>query len=643
MPLSLFHLHGDLKDLRFPRLLAALREDDFTGVFQATTRPAAAGAPADGAGEVTREVHFSAGHIAWAISTEREESLRAYLLRHRTLTEQQWAEAEDRAREGTLRQALIGLGIVDARELTQVEKGRAEEIVLALFSAREGEYRVRERQLSPGTPDLKIDPRPLILKGVLEGGDRGLILDEVGSLDTVYVVKRPVLEEAGLSLPGEFQSILRHIDGKRSIAQICSLTAMPDNFVCSVFGALSMIGAIRRNYEKTQNRARGEIVKGSEVTAAPAGTARAIVAPAAPAVMASRESVRPEPAEVEPAASLTPPPEAAEAAESVSEPATLPPISRLPFPGEGPVTPLSVEGGQTDEAEELEVEPEPELDPELEAEEVVTATADEEEPEAEPEPENERLPLESPAPAARVPITASRREAPAGAARVSPSVYDDAVPAHSSRPWFLLGGAAAVGFAALFLILMAQNPGDAGEVIQPVSKATEPLPSTVGDADDPDDAAIAEKAETPPPSPPSMADSSAPAPIAPPTESNILSEDPGGDRAGLRSGTGRESLASGDYLAAARYFGHEVAGRAGQYTIQLLTACQDDTVRRAVQSSRGSADLFILSTRLEGRDCYRVFWGKYSTATRAREALRRDVPSSFLQERSQPRITRLGG
>jgi len=590
MPLSLFHLHGDLKDLRFPRLLAALREDDFTGVFQATTRPAAGGAPAEEAAEVTREVHFSGGHIAWAISTDREESLRAYVLRHRTLTEARWAEAEEKARDGTLRQALIGLGIVDARELTQIEKGRAEEIVQALFSARDGEYRVRERQLSPGTPDLKIDPRPLILKGVLEGGDRALVLDEVGSLDTVYVVKRPVLEVSGLNLPGEFQSVLRHIDGKRSIAQICSATSMPDNFVCSLFAALSMIGAIRRNYEKTQSRGRGEIVKGTEV-------AVTAVAPRAPA----------------PPPRVMPPPPAAAIPQAAVEdvqkelPDPLPPISRTPFPGEGPVTTLaSSDDLQSDD--ELQSDDDLEVDDELDGEEEAV--------------------LE---PAIPPPVSA-------------PMMADVEVPPEeNSRPWFLLGGAAAVGAAALFLILMAQGPGDAGQALQPATEAASEAapelppgapPGDVGGADstadNPDEGDNTEGGQVT--APPPQQDSPR---IATSSGTSIFNP--------ARAGTGRESLASGDYLAAARYFGNEVSARAGQYTIQLLTACQDETIRRAVQGARGAADLFILSTRLEGRDCYRVYWGRYSSAARAREALRRDVPTSFLQERSQPRITRLGG
>ncbi|MGH9869384.1 MAG: DUF4388 domain-containing protein, partial [Candidatus Polarisedimenticolia bacterium] len=271
MPLSLFHLHGDLKDLRFPRLLAALREDDFTGVFQATFRPETSES------EITREVHFQEGSIAWAISTDPEESLRSYLLRNGAITEAQWIEAEEKARETTLRQAIVDLGLAGSAELTQIERGRAEEIVLALFNADRGEYRVRERQIAPGTPHLKIDPRALILKGVLEGGDRALILEEIGSLDTVYVVKRPVLEEPGLNLPGEFQSVLRLVDGKRSVAQVCSLLSMPDYFVCSVFAALSMVGAVRGSHARSTTPRRPVIVKGADVSPA----ARASRKPAA--------------------------------------------------------------------------------------------------------------------------------------------------------------------------------------------------------------------------------------------------------------------------------------------------------------------------------------------------------------------------
>ena len=151
MSLSLSDLHGDLKDLRFPRILKTLAKDRFSGVIQVTTT---SGDSDDGPATATREVHFSNGHIAWAISTNKQESLRTFLERGHTISDSQWNTAEERAREGSLRQALTELGLVKAEELSAIEQARAEAIVMELFSMPEGEYRVRERQLSPGTPDL---------------------------------------------------------------------------------------------------------------------------------------------------------------------------------------------------------------------------------------------------------------------------------------------------------------------------------------------------------------------------------------------------------------------------------------------------------------------------------------------------------
>ncbi|HZI94459.1 MAG TPA: hypothetical protein VFE84_09460 [Patescibacteria group bacterium] len=334
-----------------------------------------------------------------------------------------------------------------------------------------------------------------------------------------------------------------------------------------------------------------------------------------------------------------PEPESEPAIELQPEP-TPPPISRQPFPGEGPITSLEAS---------LDQEPGQEISQESELEEEIGDTVDVDDVEEELDDPRTRQPSLPDLTSSIPPVSA----------------YSDPGPGDSSRPWFLLGGAAAVGFAALFLILMAQNPGDAGEVIKPVSEAVEQPPGQgstgttpvepsgvqsdagVGPGGSDDSVArgepgsttstIADKATQSPPEnaeSPDIATRSGP--VASPGQSSILKSTPG------RTG-GRESLASGDYLAASRLFGREISSRAGQYTIQLLTACQDETVRRAVDNARGSGDLFILSTRLDGRNCYRVFWGRYPSQSRARDALRRDVPSTFLQDRNTPRITRLGG
>jgi len=623
MALSLFHLHGDLKDLRIPRLLAALREDDFTGVFQATTRPpgSEAGAAGEELNETTREVHFADGHIAWAISTDREESLKSYLLRNGALTEAQWADAELRARDATLRDALTGLGFVSPRELMQIEKGRAEEIVQALFAEREGEYRVRERQLAPGTPDLGIDPRPLILKGVLELGDRALVLDEIGTLDTVFVVKRSVLEEPGLTLPGEFQSVLRHIDGKRSVAQVCALTSLPDYFTSSVIAALSMVGAVRKNYAKTPPRSRAEIVKGADVAPAP----RPVATPADDASPASAEAQL-----------------------------DLPPIATTPFPGEGPVTPIASEEPDAS-LQEAAVSPEPPADARPpRATRARGPAGSGSAPPREEAPSHVEPRAVKPAAAARsrpdavgagpetLPLILREERRPE---TFTPSAYDDDGPDDTSRPWFLIGGAVAVGLAALFLILMAQGPGDAGEIEQPLPVATATdgggaasatdSPEYTDTSEEPDSATAVGEAAVP--DTPTGAGDSAGKGVAAPSASSMLESEPSSPAGG------HTALVRGDYRTAARQFGREVSAGSGDYTIQLLTACQDQTVKRAVETAGASPQVFILSTIVEGRNCYRVYWGRYPTQRKAQEALRHDVPATFRKQRSQPRITRLAG
>ncbi|MGH6690956.1 MAG: hypothetical protein ACREF4_09795, partial [Gammaproteobacteria bacterium] len=529
------------------------------------------------------------------------------------------------------------LGAISARELSQLERGRVEEIVKELLSARSGEYRVRERQLAPGTPDLKIDPRPLILKGILEAGDRSLVMDEIGSLDTVYVVKRPALEDSGLSVPGEFHSILRLVDGKRSIAQICAVASLPDYFVCSAFAALSVVGAVRRNYARSQGRSRGEIVKGAEVTGA--------TIPHDPAPPETPDSLLSQEAEVaRPAPTPAPPALLVEERKSLPEaaassPIATPPITTTPFPGEGPTTAIQ-EASETEEDRQESRRPLTDAEP------------------ARPEPPRPALRQASEAPvrdaraAMRLPIEPVR-----GAPRRQEDRFEGmpksppppAAPAYggfggqeSSRPWFLLGGAAAVGLLALLLALTARRPEV--EVIESdfaspdpaelavQGAAAEDLPTTAA-SEDRDDAEIAAPArQTPLPNAPATAPMEAVArPPAPPI---LPPEAP-------RADTGRRSLLAGDYRSAARQFGSQTAGLPGAYTIQLLMACQDETVKRAVDRANGSSQLFILPATHEGRTCYRVYWGRYQTQGRAQDALRRDLPSSFRLDR--PRVTRLAG
>jgi hypothetical protein len=72
------------------------------------------------------------------------------------------------------------------------------------------------------------------------------------------------------------------------------------------------------------------------------------------------------------------------------------------------------------------------------------------------------------------------------------------------------------------------------------------------------------------------------------------------------------------------------------FTIQLLVACSNETVDKAVQAA-GGAELFIVPVSYRGRDCLRLCWGLYDDERRASSALR-SMPDYFVKGGARPRV-----
>ncbi len=90
-------------------------------------------------------------------------------------------------------------------------------------------------------------------------------------------------------------------------------------------------------------------------------------------------------------------------------------------------------------------------------------------------------------------------------------------------------------------------------------------------------------------------------------------------------------LDDGDPDRAARIFQDlVVAERPDRHTMQLMVACQADTLRsvRAWSGDRGS--LFIVPFSFKGRDCFRVCWGLYPTSAAA-DGARSDLPAAYTE------------
>lgn len=581
---------GSLDDHPFASLLASLRREGFTGVLQIVAEGATEGDgdPDDQDASTTREVHFASGHIAWAISTDREESLKAFLVRHGTITPAQWEEAEERARQESLRSALTGMGLIAPRELTRLEISRVEEIISRLFSVvSKGTFRVRERQLPPGTPDLEIDVSALLINGVMETADRSFLESITGSLDAVFSLAGPSPDDAlleRLTIRGEFQAILKHVNGVKSVGEICSLTSLPDHFVRCVFAALSLLGCVEREDSAPPATAGAPAV---------AGAAAAIVPPVEPPVPV-----------------LSPPVQAAPRVHPTAAAPPVIPVAIRRVEREAPAAPAAA--GPT-----IVVPPTAGGHRGLDQEPV------------------ERLSF------------AERDIPPVDDPGDSPSIYDGQV-RETSRGWFLVGAAMAVGLAAVFLILFSRDRSGAIDLGREAAQALDQKDSDAvppgalvsGPSVRPHVASTPAPSRTEPDEPPAPTQTTPNPPasgLASAPRTPILPVQPDAGTAARATST----AAAPSPRAMDQQILTRAAGTSGGWSIQLLLACEDATVDRAVRQSGQSRQIFVLPVTHEGRSCHRVYWGRYADRAGAEYALQHDVPSAYRTGGARPWVTRL--
>jgi hypothetical protein len=94
-------------------------------------------------------------------------------------------------------------------------------------------------------------------------------------------------------------------------------------------------------------------------------------------------------------------------------------------------------------------------------------------------------------------------------------------------------------------------------------------------------------------------------------------------------GFGQRLLDAGTIDRAAEAFRRAIEPiPAGRFTLQTMIACEAETVRKARAGTRPDGGLFVLSTSVRGRSCYRVMWGVFETRAAA-AAARADLPRYF--------------
>jgi len=226
-------LSGDIKNMAIPCFFQDLRTQKKTGTAVLSRE------------KETKKVFFRNGEIIFASSNLDMDQLGTSLLRSGCLTEGQRAEAEEAAKQTgkQLGAVLVERGLIAPKDLVEGAKRQIKQIVLTLFSWREGNYTFDSAPLPLAEiVPLQIDTGSLLLEGIRDL-DWKFVRKSLPPLKMVLLVaKNSATLLQGIVLDQDQQTILSLIDGSRSIEEICALSEIGD---FSTLKAIYSLSALR--------------------------------------------------------------------------------------------------------------------------------------------------------------------------------------------------------------------------------------------------------------------------------------------------------------------------------------------------------------------------------------------------------------
>ena len=216
-------INGNLKTMPFPDLLQWIAMSKKTGTLVIK-----------GQG-VTKKILFRDGTVSAVTSDSPREHLGYYLVGWGYLTEDELQELLDRQRDVRvmLGELLVQLGRMSREDVTRLVKIKTEQTIFDLMLWEEGEFFfLDETQPRRDFQELNIAVDHFIFEGARQADERRRIATLIPDANHVPRVARK-LNEA--KLPPVAQSVLREIDGTKSITDLALCCRLPEfeilNFV----------------------------------------------------------------------------------------------------------------------------------------------------------------------------------------------------------------------------------------------------------------------------------------------------------------------------------------------------------------------------------------------------------------------------
>lgn len=243
-------LSGDLKNTSVPRLLNAYYEARHSGELKLKQ------------GSVLKVVYFEAGRPVYAASNLAHERFARFCVRRGVLPEAKLQEVATLAREQNLRssEAMMRLGLLDARKHAQLIEGQVKEILWSTFSWTEGAYGFSPtRPPRAGLVKLSVFPGDLILEGVLRSEPLETLRQHMPRSRRLFPAAAPPYGLHELKLKGPQALLLAYTDGSKTVADLLTITELPERGVLATLRGLELIGVLEERRDEPGPSSRSRI------------------------------------------------------------------------------------------------------------------------------------------------------------------------------------------------------------------------------------------------------------------------------------------------------------------------------------------------------------------------------------------------
>jgi CheY-like chemotaxis protein len=238
-------LEGEIKEGTVPRLLNAYYESRYHGELKLKQ------------GQILKVVYFEAGRPVYAASNLAHERFARFCARRGLLSDSDQQAVAALAKEGGVRtgDAMIRLGLIDARKRAALVEEQVKEIIWSTFGWTTGGYGFSPmRSQRAGLVKISLFPGDLILEGVLKLEALVALRQKMAATRRLFPTANPPYALHELKLTGPQAMLLAYADGSKTVEDLLTLTDLSEREALATLRGLELMGVLEERRDEPSKR-----------------------------------------------------------------------------------------------------------------------------------------------------------------------------------------------------------------------------------------------------------------------------------------------------------------------------------------------------------------------------------------------------